>query len=117
MKAFYPKLIAGFSLFLFIGLLAGGAVGLFIFVATLPMVALFPEPSSAPQVALMIAALAGFVVMGIVVALGTGAWRKRIEADLYRGSAPHYVPAPAPRRPAVPPEQVRYQHPRRVNQR
>jgi hypothetical protein len=92
MNAFYPKLIAGILLFAVIGLLTGFAVGMFFFIATLPMVALFPEPSSAPQVAIMLAAILGFATACVVIALGTGAWKKRVQADLYREHGSKFVP-------------------------
>jgi len=110
MNASYSKLVAGIVLFGVIGLLAGIAVGMFFFIATLPMVALFPEPSGAPQVALMLAVLIGFAVACVVSALGAGAWKKRVQADLYREHAPSYVPAAPPSR-VMPPAQ------RRINQR
>lgn len=113
MNAYYPKLIAGVVLFVVIGLLAGIAVGMLFFIATLPMVALFPEPSSAPQMALIFSVLIGFAVACVISALGAGAWKKRVEADLYREHTPVYVP-PAPPSRALPPAPPTQRH---VNQR
>jgi hypothetical protein len=112
MNAFYPKLIARILLFVVIGLLTGFAVGMFFFIATLPMVALFPEPSNAPQVALMLAALLVFATTCVVIAFGTGAWKKRVQTDLYREHGPQFIPR-IPMQPRRRDPPIR----RRVNQR